>query len=90
MSRWGEIVEKLLNSSGAESGPDYDGVRRRYLVGLHELTKRSIILYVTNCTSHVHVSGSITSIKDSASEYGRETCPFFAQINSQGFSGPFT
>ena len=46
MSRWGTTVEKLLNSSGSESGPDYEDGRRRDLVGLLELTKRNTILYV--------------------------------------------
>ncbi len=65
MSSWGQILEELRNSEGPNGRPDFDGVRRKYLTGLHRLTGRSTILYVTNCTSNYQVTGSITSITES-------------------------
>ena len=43
MSIWSEILAEL---SGRQP-PDFDGVRRKYLVGLHRHTERNIILYAS-------------------------------------------
>ncbi|MFQ5873332.1 MAG: serine protease [Dehalococcoidia bacterium] len=48
MPTWGQIL-KELNASQAPSGrgPDFDGVRRKYLKALSEKTGRAVILYAT-------------------------------------------
>ena len=43
MPIWSEILAELGNSKP----PDFDGVRRKYLVYLHQHTERSIILYAS-------------------------------------------
>lgn len=44
MPSWGEILNEL-NDSDKGQGPDFDGVRRKYLSHLHRLTKRPVIIY---------------------------------------------
>lgn len=48
MPTWGEIL-KELNKTKAPQGTsqDFDGVRRKYLKALHDLTGRAVILYAT-------------------------------------------
>ncbi len=48
MPTWGDIL-KELNETKAPGGPgpDFDGVRRRYLRALHDITGRAVILYST-------------------------------------------
>lgn len=49
MPTWGEILEELNETAKENEGkPDYDGVRRKYLARLHELTGRPVILYSTD------------------------------------------
>ena len=49
MPTWGEILEELKASAAAQGGnPDFDGVRRKYIRQLHELTDRDTILYATD------------------------------------------
>lgn len=50
MPTWGEILKELNKTKAPEgggAGPDFDGVRRKYLRALHELTGRAVILYST-------------------------------------------
>ena len=47
MPTWGEIASELSQSLTANGGPDYDGVRRKYLKRMSELTGRAVILYAT-------------------------------------------
>ena len=47
MPTWGEILTELNNSTDANGRPDFDSVRRRYLLDLHHLTGRAVILYAT-------------------------------------------
>lgn len=49
MPTWGEILAEL-QASAVQPGapPDFDGVRRKYLVELQQLTKRPVILYATD------------------------------------------
>ena len=47
MPTWGEIESELSQSRTANGGPDYDGVRRKYLKRMSELTGRAVILYAT-------------------------------------------
>ncbi len=48
MPTWGEILKELQKAKAPESGgPDFDGVRRRYLKALQQRTGRAVILYTT-------------------------------------------
>lgn len=48
MPTWGEILKELNSSKSPQgTGPDFDGVRRKYLKALHDLTGRAVILYST-------------------------------------------
>jgi hypothetical protein len=48
MPTWGEILTEITHSKAPQgTGPDFDGVRRRYLSQLHKLTGRAVILYST-------------------------------------------
>ncbi len=44
MPIWSEILEELATAS-QDRPPDYDGVRRKYLLGLYEHSQRNVILY---------------------------------------------
>lgn len=50
MPTWGELLAELnWPENKLRNGmPDFDGIRRKYLVRLHELTKRPAILYATD------------------------------------------
>lgn len=49
MPSWGEILAELQATSQQPGAPpDFDGVRRKYLVELHQLTRRSLIVYETD------------------------------------------
>ena len=46
MPTWGNILKELSDSHAPSGGgPDFDGVRRRYLAKVHALTGRAVILY---------------------------------------------
>ena len=47
MPIWSEILAELAASSEQNRGPDFDGVRRKYLLKLHHHTRRNVILYAT-------------------------------------------
>ena len=49
MPTWGQILNELKNTPAPQgSGWDYDGVRRKYLRQLHELTGRAVIIYYSS------------------------------------------
>lgn len=48
MPTWGQILEELKTTQSPQGqGPDFDGVRRKYLRLLHERTGRAVLLYST-------------------------------------------
>ena len=47
MPTWGEILNELNLSAAPGDRPDFDGVRRRYLERLNQLTGRAVIVYAT-------------------------------------------
>lgn len=52
MPSWGEILGELQQSAEANNGhTDFDGVRRKYLAQLWQLTGRPVILYSTDWIS---------------------------------------
>lgn len=47
MPIWSEILAELQKTAQSNGVPDCDAVRRKYLLGLHEHTTRSVVLYAT-------------------------------------------
>ncbi len=48
MPTWGEILKEINRSKDPQgTGPDFDGVRRKYLAELHKRTGRAAVLYAT-------------------------------------------
>jgi hypothetical protein len=61
MPTWGEILAELQQSAQSRGDtPDFDGIRRKYLARLHQLTGRDVIIYYTDWLSGNQVSISIT------------------------------
>ena len=50
MPTWSGILQELQHSCKDNKPPDFDGVRRKYLVAAHEYTGRNTILYATKWT----------------------------------------
>lgn len=53
MPSWGEILAELQQTAAPGGGPDLDKVRRSYIVKLHALTKRPVIVYATRWVTPV-------------------------------------
>jgi len=65
MPTWSELLAELKKSAGGQGGPQFDAVRKRYLVQLQEHTKRNVILYATKFTqSGTNISPEAVSIVD--------------------------
>ena len=47
MPIWSDLLAELASSSDQGVPPDFDGVRRKYLLELHHHTKRNVILYAS-------------------------------------------
>ena len=47
MPLWSEILAELSATKAQHSPPDFDGVRRKYLLQLNSYTKREVILYAS-------------------------------------------
>ena len=76
---WGEILNELNQSISSEGSlPDFDGIRRKYLVNLHRLTGRPTILYYSDWIENggtsassmtlVEVQGFMEAVKDTKGE----------------------
>ncbi len=50
MPTWGGILQELADSQRGGGSPQFDQVRRKYLVLLHQHTRRAVILYATKWT----------------------------------------
>jgi len=50
MPTWSGILQELADSRKRDQPPDFDGVRRKYLVAAREYTCRNTILYATKWT----------------------------------------
>lgn len=60
MPSWGQILQELQQTAQSNNGvPDFDGVRRKYLVQLHQMTGRPVILYSSD---FLNSGGPVTSI----------------------------
>jgi hypothetical protein len=65
MPTWGEILKELADSQKATAVPQFDQIRRKYLVLLHQHTKRATILYAAKFTQpDPNVSPQLVSIVD--------------------------
>ncbi len=53
MPTWGEILKETEKTIVANNPPDFDGIRRKYLLKLQQYTKRNTIIYATNWTQCV-------------------------------------
>ena len=60
MPTWGELLAELGQNKLPNGMPDFDGIRRKYLVELYELTKRPTILYYTDWFGKPGPAASIT------------------------------
>jgi len=47
MPIWSEILAELIRTQRGQNPPDFDGVRRKYLLKLHQHTGRHVILYAS-------------------------------------------
>lgn len=63
MPIWSEILRELDQSTPQGSPPDFDGVRRKYLAGLHRHTGRNVVLYASGWLQK-EVLPALTSIND--------------------------
>lgn len=50
MPTWSGILAELQKSCVGDKPPDFDGIRRKYLISVHRHTKRDVILYATKWT----------------------------------------
>src|SRR5947209_9540803 len=78
MPGWGEILTEINASAAASGGqPDLDGIRRKYLTQLHQLTGRDTIVYATDW---LRGAGPMSSIDLGDMQGMMEVC--------QGLEGP--
>lgn len=65
MPSWGEILTEVQQSAAEHAGqPDIDGIRRRYLTRLHDLTDRDLIIYYADWTGPVAQPGTAIVLGD--------------------------
>lgn len=65
MPTWSGILEELNKSRVGGGPPQFDAVRRKYLVSIYQHTGREVILYASKWTQHdANVSPDVVSIVD--------------------------
>lgn len=64
MPIWSEILAELAKTTAQGTPPDFDGVRRKYLLELHRHTSRNVILYASGWIQKEEVSPTLVSIGD--------------------------
>ncbi len=65
MPTWSGILEELNQSRVGGGPPQFDAVRRKYLVSVYQHTGREVILYASKWTQHdANVSPDVVSIVD--------------------------
>lgn len=74
MPTWGEILNEIKESAVGSSPPDLDGIRRKYLAELHQITGRPTIIYYSDwidgggdeirAMTLVDVQGFMEAVKD--------------------------
>ena len=64
MPTWSDILRELQPKAGSGQPPDFDGIRRKYLVQLQQHTRRSIILYASGWLQREEALPGLISIND--------------------------
>ena len=64
MPIWSEILAELGRTQRQGTPPDFDRVRRKYLLGLRQYTERSVILYASGWLQKEEVPPTPVSISD--------------------------
>ena len=64
MPIWSEILGELAESSTDGDSPDFDGIRRKYLLNLHRYTGRNVILYASGWVQKPGTPPSLVSVGD--------------------------
>ena len=65
MPTWGGILQELADSQKRTGTPQFDQIRRKYLVLLHQHTQRAIILYAAKWTQpDPNIAPQLVSIID--------------------------
>ena len=64
MPIWSEILRELAETAKTGRPADFDSVRRKYLVGLHQYSKRSVILYASGWVQKGDAPPASLSIHD--------------------------
>ncbi|MCY4312731.1 MAG: ATP-dependent Clp protease proteolytic subunit [Gammaproteobacteria bacterium] len=73
MPTWSEILQEL-DVTSVQGQPDFDGVRRKYLVQLYQYTKRNVILYASGWLQKRNAPPELTSINDEDVQALMEVC----------------
>lgn len=58
MPTWSEITKEIEATPDANGSPNFDAVRRKYLLALHKYTKRNVIIYASRWVQGVPPSPS--------------------------------
>lgn len=74
MPIWSEILEELRATANQGQFPDFDGVRRKYLVELHQHTGRNVILYASGWLQRGDAQPALISINDEDMQAFMEVC----------------
>ena len=64
MPTWGGILKELQATQQPNRPPNFDAVRRKYLVELSQYTQRNVILYATKFASPGPIAPDLLSIND--------------------------
>ena len=64
MPIWSDVLRELHEGTSEGRPADFDGVRRKYLTSLYELTGRETILYASGWLQKENASANLTSIVD--------------------------
>lgn len=64
MPIWSEILTELQRSAQTSGVPDCDAIRRKYLLGLHQHTRRAVVLYAAGWLQKIDAPPAGVSIND--------------------------
>lgn len=64
MPVWSDILADLAQTASPDGAPDFDGVRRKYLAGMHARSGRDVMLYASGWLQKPDVSANLVSIVD--------------------------
>ena len=64
MPIWSDILAEIAKTASPNGAPDFDGVRRKYLAGMHDRSGRNVILYASGWLQKPEVPPNLVSIAD--------------------------